>query len=484
MQLSALADRISGEASLIGEDVEIADVTHDSRLVKPGDLFVAVRGYETDGHRYLDDAIESGAAGVAVERAAHVESPQLVVADTRAALGPLAAAVHGEPSRKISVIGVTGTNGKTTVTHLIEGIVEAAGLKPGVIGTVGARIAGVSVPVPRTTPEASDLQRLLDRMVGAGVDVAAIEVSSHALALHRVDGTWFRVGAFTNLMRDHLDFHGDMDAYFETKRDLFSAARVDRAVVAVDDEAGRAIAEAAAVPVTTTAVDHDAQITAADIATTMDGSSFTIVTQEGSYAASIPLPGAFNVKNALVAAAVAREIGIGEQAIVTGLAGVDAIPGRFEAVVVGQSFGVVVDYAHTPDAVEAVVASARQITDGRVITVIGAGGDRAREKRPAMGAAAAAADLAVITSDNPRSEDPEAIIADMIAGVPKGADVITETDRRLAIRSALNSAGEADLVLILGKGHEQGQELEDTVLPFDDRVVAAEELRSIIGKGP
>jgi UDP-N-acetylmuramoyl-L-alanyl-D-glutamate--2,6-diaminopimelate ligase len=216
----------------------------------------------------------------------------------------------------------------------------------------------------------------------------------------------------------------------------------------------------------------------------MDGSSFTIVTPEGSYAASIPLPGVFNVKNALVAAAVAREIGIGEQAIVTGLAGVDVIPGRFEAVVVGQSFGVVVDYAHTPDAVEAVVASARQITDGRVITVIGAGGDRDREKRPAMGAAAAAADLAVITSDNPRSEDPEAIIADMIAGVPKGADVITEPDRRAAIRSALNSAGEADLVLILGKGHEQGQELDDTVLPFDDRVVAAEELRSITGTGP
>ena len=484
MLLSALADRVSGEAGLVGDDVDITDVTHDSRLVKPGDLFVAVRGYETDGHRYLDDAVESGAAAVAVEQAADIKTPQLVVADTRAALGPLAAAVHGEPSRKISVIGVTGTNGKTTVTHLIEGIVDAAGLKPGVIGTVGARIAGVSIPVPRTTPEASDLQRLLDQMVGAGVDVAAIEVSSHALALNRVDGTWFAVGAFTNLMRDHLDFHGDMDTYFATKRELFSSARVERAVVAVDDEAGRSIAGASAVPVTTTAVDHDAQVTAVDIATTMDGSAFTIVTPEGSYAASIPLPGAFNVKNALVAAAIAREIGIDEQAIVAGLGGVGAIPGRFESVVAGQPFAVVVDYAHTPDAVKAVVASARQITNGRVITVIGAGGDRDREKRPAMGAAAAAADLAVITSDNPRSEDPQAIIADMIAGVPKGADVITEPDRRTAIRSALNSAGEADLVLILGKGHEQGQELGDTTLPFDDRVVAAEELRSIRGDGP
>ncbi len=483
MLLSALADWISGEASLVGDDVDISDVTHDSRLVKPGDLFVAVRGYETDGHRSLGDAIAWGAAALGVEEAARTDTPQLVVADTRTALGPLAAAVHGEPSRKIPVIGVTGTNGKTTVTHLIEGIVEAAGLTPGVIGTVGARIAGMSVAVPRTTPEASDLQRLLDQMVAAGVDVAAIEVSSHALALHRVDGTWFAVGAFTNLMQDHLDFHGDMETYFATKRQLFSATRVGRAVVAVDDAAGRAIADSAEVPVTTTAVHNDAQLTAADIATTMDGSSFTIVTPEGSYAASIPLPGAFNVENALVAAAVAREIGIGEQAIVAGLAQVGAIPGRFEAVAVGQPFGVVVDYAHTPDAVEAVVASARQITNGRVIAVIGAGGDRDREKRPAMGSAAAAADLAVITSDNPRSEDPVAIIADVVAGVPPGADAITEPDRRTAIRRALDSAGDADLVLILGKGHEQGQEIGDTVVPFDDRLVAAEELSAITGVG-
>ena len=483
MLLSALADRLTGEVDLLGDDVAVTDVTHDSRLVKPGDLFVAIRGFKTDGHRYLDAAVEAGAAAVVVDRSSDVRSAQLVVTDTRTALGPLAAAVHGEPSRQIAVVGITGTNGKTTVTHLLESIVDAAGLIPGVIGTVGARIAGEDVPVPRTTPEASDLQRLLDQMVDAGVDVAAIEVSSHALALHRVDGTWFRVGAFTNLMQDHLDFHGDMDTYFEAKRQLFSADRVERAVVAIDDDAGRTIADAVTTPVTTAAVDHDAQVMAEDITTTMDGSSFTIITPGGSYRASIPLPGAFNVQNALVAAAISRDLGIGADAIVAGLAGVGAIPGRFQPVVAGQPFGVVVDYAHTPDAVSAVVASARRITEGRVIAVVGAGGDRDREKRPAMGAAAAAADLAVITSDNPRSEDPAAIIAEVIAGIPEGADVITEPDRRTAIRSALSSAGDADLVLILGKGHEQGQEFDDTVLPFDDRVVAAEELQSIRGLG-
>jgi UDP-N-acetylmuramoyl-L-alanyl-D-glutamate--2,6-diaminopimelate ligase len=479
MRLSTLAERVPGNASVVGDDVAVEDVTHDSRSVKPGDLFVAVRGLETDGHRFVAAALAAGAAAVAVERTGEGRHSQLVVDDTRAALGPLAAAVHGDPSQHIAVVGVTGTNGKTTVTHFIESIVGAAGLVPGVIGTVGARIGGKHISVPRTTPEASDLQRLLSDMAAAAVDVAAIEVSSHALSLHRVNGTRFRVAAFTNLMQDHLDFHGDMDSYLSAKRRLFDGALSERAVVVVDDEAGRSIASSVAIPVTTVSVGGDAAVTASDVSVTMQGSSFTVRSPDGDYRASIPLPGLFNVRNALVAATVAAELGIDQESIVTGLAGVGGIPGRFERVDAGQPFDVVVDYAHTPDAIAAVVGSARPLTDRSLIAVVGAGGDRDREKRPAMGAAASGADLVVITSDNPRSEDPDAIIEAVAAGVPDGVAVVTEPDRRSAIKLALSRAGAGDLVLILGKGHEQGQEVAGTVLPFDDRLVAAEELGKV-----
>jgi UDP-N-acetylmuramoyl-L-alanyl-D-glutamate--2,6-diaminopimelate ligase len=481
MRLSVLAKRVPGEATVVGPDVSVGDVTHDSRLVEPGDLFVAVPGLETDGHQYVTAALEAGAAAVAVEMAlaTPTDTSQLIVDDTRSALGPLAAAVHGDPSQRIAVVGVTGTNGKTTVTHLLESIVSAADLTPGVIGTVGAHLGVARVPLSLTTPEASDLQRLLAEMVEAGVDVAALEVSSHALALQRVNGTWFRVAAFTNLMQDHLDFHGDMDAYLAAKQQLFDADRAERAVVAIDDEAGRSIAAAVRIPATTVAVDGEADISASDIAVTMEGSTFTVRTPEGEFAASIPLPGVFNVQNAVVAAATARDLGIGEEAIIAGLADVSTIPGRFEPVNAGQTFGVVVDYAHTPDAIAAVVESARLLAGGSVIALIGAGGDRDKSKRPAMGAAAAAADLVVVTSDNPRSEDPDAIIGEVVGGIPTDVDLITEPDRRAAIRAALSGAGDRDLVLILGKGHEQGQEVAGVIHPFDDRVVAAEELGAL-----
>ncbi len=478
MRLSVLTERVPG-AAVVGDDVGVEDVTHDSRAVKPGDLFVAVRGLETDGHRFIDAALEAGAAAVAVEQRVDGPMSQLVVADTRAALGPLAAAVHDDPSRRTIVVGITGTNGKTTVTHLLESIVAAAGMVPGVIGTVGAHVAGRYVPVARTTPEASDLQRLLAEMVEAGVDVAAIEVSSHALSLHRIDGTRLRVAAFTNLMQDHLDFHGDMAAYLDAKRRLFEPGLAERAVITVDDEAGRSIAESAAIPVTTVSVADGADVVATDIAVTMRGSTFTVNTPTGSFAASIPLPGSFNVQNALVAAAVAAELGIDETAIVAGLSAVGSIPGRFEPVYAGGPFGVVVDYAHTPDAVAAVVGSSRHLTDGSLITVVGAGGDRDRDKRPAMGRAASSSDLVVVTSDNPRSEDPLTIIDEVAAGVPDGVAVVIEPDRRAAIRLALGRAGPGDLVLILGKGHEQGQEIAGVVHPFDDRIVALEELAGV-----
>lgn len=486
MRLSTLADRLPGDATLIGPDVTVIDVSHDSRQVKAGDLFVAVRGLETDGHRYLDAALDAGAAAVAVEVVSdHLREAghsQLSVEDTRSALGALAAAVHGDPSQRMAVVGVTGTNGKTTVTHLLEAILAAAGMTPGVVGTVGARVGGEHVPTVRTTPEASDLQRLLGEMVETGVDVAAIEVSSHALALERVNGTRFRVAAFTNLMQDHLDFHGDMEAYLAAKRRLFAADLAERAVIAIDDEAGRSIAAGITIPVATVAVDGPADVSATDIVVTMEGSSFTVRTPEGNFAAEIPLPGVFNVQNAVVAAAIARELGIGRTAVAAGLSGVKPIPGRFEPVDGGQRFGVVVDYAHTPDAIAAVVASGRRLAPGgSLIAVVGAGGDRDQQKRPAMGAAAAAADVIVVTSDNPRSEDPAGIIEAVVAGIPGGADVTTEPDRRAAIRAAVARADEGDLVLILGKGHEQGQEIAGVVHPFDDRLVAAEELDSLRG---
>jgi len=478
LRLSEIAARLTGGIQVVGADPLITGVTHDSRAVGPGDLFVAIPGALVDGHDYVERAVASGAAAVAVERSVDCPS-RIVVSDARAALPWLAAAVYGDPSHHLPVVGVTGTNGKTTVTHLLERIIIASGRTPGVVGTIGARIGQIEESVARTTPEASDLQRLLAEMIDAGVDVAAIEVSSHALSLHRVDAIRFRVAAFTNLMQDHLDFHGDMDRYFAAKASLFTLDRADHAVVGVDDEAGRKIAASTAVPATTVSVDGDADITASSLEESFGGSSFTVNTPTGSFAAHLPIPGRFNVHNALVAAAIALELRIDAEAVISGLASATTIPGRFERVAGDDGPVVVVDYAHTPDAIEAVVRGARRLSTGRIVVIFGAGGDRDREKRPAMGRAAASADLVVLTSDNPRSEDPDVIRASVRSGIEASTDVIEEPDRRRAIRHGLEAAGPGDLVLILGKGHEAGQEIGGMIEPFDDRVVALEELLAL-----
>jgi len=478
LRLSEIAARLTGGGRVVGADPLITGVTHDSRAVGPGDLFVAIPGAVTDGHDYVERAFASGAASVAVERDLDCPS-RIVVPDARAALPWLAAAVYGNPSHHLPVIGVTGTNGKTTVTHLLEQIVIASGRTPGVVGTIGARIGRTEESLARTTPEASDLQRLLAEMVDADVDVAAIEVSSHALSLHRVDAIRFRVAAFTNLMQDHLDFHGDMDRYFAAKASLFTPDRAGHAVISVDDEAGREIAASTAVPTTTVAIDGNADITASFLGESFDGSSFSMDTPTGSFPAHLPIPGRFNVHNALVAGAIALNLGIDAEAVVRGLASVTTIPGRFERVPGDDGPAVVVDYAHTPDAIDAVVTGARRLSTGRVIVIFGAGGDRDREKRPAMGRAAGSADLVILTSDNPRSEDPEVIRASVRSGMEASAVVVEEPDRRRAIRRGLEAAGPDDLVLILGKGHEGGQEIAGRTEPFDDRVVALEELRSL-----
>ncbi len=475
----------AGGGRVVGDGtVRVADVHHDSGDVTPGSLFVAVRGLRTDGHRYVPAAIAAGAAAVCVEQPLDATVPQLVVPDTRAALGPLAAAVHGHPSDRLTIVGVTGTNGKTTVVHFLEAIATAAGLTAGAAGTLGTRIAGRAQPQARTTPEATDFQRLLAAMADAGVDVAAVEVSSHALRLGRVAGTRFAVGAFTNLSQDHLDFHHDMDDYFAAKASLFEPARVARAVVWVDDPWGARLAGRLAVPVTTVGL-AGGDVHAEGVAADFDGSSFTVVTPGGSGRAEIRLPGGFNVANALVAAACAQAVGIDLDAVAAGLAAVPRVAGRMEAVRRAGGPEVIVDYAHTPAGVAAAIATARELGGGRVVAVVGAGGDRDQAKRPAMGRAAASADLAVVTNDNPRSEPPEAIIAAVVEGARQvaGAHVLVEADRRLAIRTALARAGEGDVVLVLGKGHEPGQDFGDRVEPFDDVAVAREELeRKVAGR--
>jgi UDP-N-acetylmuramoyl-L-alanyl-D-glutamate--2,6-diaminopimelate ligase len=478
--LSDLVGRLPGGGRLEGADGFITGVTHDSRLVGAGDLFVAIRGELHDGHDYVDRAIAAGAAAVVVERGTNGPS-RIVVSDARAALPWAAAAVYGDPSLRIPVVGVTGTNGKTTVTHMLEQIVVAAGHTAGIVGTVGARIGDSGRAVARTTPESSDLQRLLSEMVDAGVDVAAIEVSSHALSLHRVDGIHFRIVAFTNLMQDHLDFHGDMEAYFNAKASLFVAERTDHAVIAVDGGPGRRIAAATDVPVTTVALDRDADVRASSIAESIACSSFLIITDGREIPVELLIPGRFNVENAMVAAAVALDLGIDDGSISRGLSSIGSIPGRFERIEAGQDFGVIVDYAHTPDAIDAVIDSAFRMSGGRVIVVFGAGGDRDQEKRPAMGRAASRADIAILTTDNPRAEDPVAIMEAVRSGMEKTTGVVEESDRRTAIRYALEEARPDDLVLILGKGHEADQEIGGWSEPFDDREVVADELRAVMG---
>ena len=477
--LNALASVVGGAVAGDGK-VPVFDVTHDSKTAAPGVLFVAVRGLRTDGHLFVPAARVAGAA-VCVEKDPRDGGPTLVVADSRAALAPLAAHVHGDPSRHLRLVGVTGTNGKTTSTHFIEAIVKAVGLTPGLVGTVGARIGGDPIRVTHTTPEATDFQRLLRRMVDAGVDVAAVEVSSHALSLGRVAASWFEAAAFTNLSQDHLDFYPDMEAYYQAKASLFVPGLCGRAVIWVDDPAGARLAGETSLPVVRVGRSSVADVSATGVVLGLDGSTFTLVGAGAESRVQVHLPGEFNVANALVAAAVAAAIGIPSDSIAAGIGAVGSVPGRFEVVEVGKDFTVAVDYAHTPDGVAAVIGAGRGLVGaGRVIVVVGAGGDRDRTKRPLMGRAAAEADVAFITSDNPRSEDPREIIAQVVSGTIGGpAAVQVEPDRRLAIRAALATAVRGDLVLVLGKGHEQGQQFADRVLPFDDRTVVREETAAL-----
>jgi UDP-N-acetylmuramoyl-L-alanyl-D-glutamate--2,6-diaminopimelate ligase len=462
--------------------VMVDDVTHDSRAAGPGVLFAARPGQRADGHDHAPAAVAAGSPALLVERVLDLDVPQLVVESVAQTMGHAAAAVHRQPSAELLLVGITGTNGKTTTTYLVDSALRAAGRTTGLIGTVQTLIAGEQVPGVRTTPESTDLQRLLRRMCTAGVDAASMEVSSHGLALGRITGTRFDIAAFTNLTQDHLDFHANLEEYFEAKAILFTPALSERAVINVDDEHGRVLVDRAPVPMTTVSLRGAADVTATDVVTGPRGSTFTAVLGGRRVPVRTQLPGHFNVANSLLALAIADVAGIDLEAAATGIAALPGVPGRMERVEAGQPFTVLVDYAHTPDSVENVLHAARALTDGRVIVVVGCGGDRDAAKRPLMGRAAAElADLAVLTSDNPRSEDPMAILDAVVEGARTVADArwTVEVDRRTAIGAALHAAGPDDVVVIAGKGHETYQELADRTIDFDDRAVA----RSVLCAG-
>jgi UDP-N-acetylmuramoyl-L-alanyl-D-glutamate--2,6-diaminopimelate ligase len=460
-------------------DVRITGLAFDNRTVEPGGLFFCVPGFTRDGHDFAPDAVARGAAALVVQRPLGLGVPEVVVEDVRSAMAVAAARFFGDPTASMDVVGVTGTNGKTTTAFLVRALLEAAGRPCGLLGTVKSVVGGVDHPVERTTPEAIDLQRTFRAMFDAGDVACAMEISSHALELRRSDGIHVAVAVFTNLTQDHLDFHPDMEAYFQAKRLLF-ASRLTRARIAgADDPYGRRLAEE--FPGTVTFGLSGGDFRAEDVIHAADHSEFTAITPEGSFPARIGLPGRFNVLNALAAWAAAATLGVPGSVIVDALASAPPPPGRFEPVDEGQPFAVIVDYSHTPDSLENALRAAREVTSGRVIAVFGAGGDRDRGKRPLMGAAAARwSDISIVTSDNPRSEDPDAIIAEILTGVEDRSGVEVEPDRRRAIGRAVELAAAGDVIVIAGKGHEQGQEFADgRKEPFDDVTVAREALRTV-----
>jgi UDP-N-acetylmuramoyl-L-alanyl-D-glutamate--2,6-diaminopimelate ligase len=447
-------------------------------------------GEKFDGHTYIPTALAQGAAALLIQED-HLSSlpdgaSAIAVTDTRRALPLLASAVYGDPSLHLKLVGVTGTNGKTTTTNLIASILRASGLKAGTIGTLGAELMGVSLPSEHTTPEADQLQALLAEMRNRGAEAVVMEVSSHALAQYRTDGCAYDAAAFTNLTQDHLDYHKDMESYFLAKMRLFTdypdaSPKPFAASVNLDDPHGEAVARAARGKVITYGVQNRAGIMASNVQLEPGRVAFRASTPAGDFDAELGIGGAFQVYNALAAIGVGIGLDIPTHAISEGLASLKSVPGRFESVPTGRGFHVIVDYAHTPDGLENLLSSARRLNPSRLIVVFGCGGNRDRTKRPIMGRIAAKqAEIAVVTSDNPRNEDPQAIIADIMPGMEgASARVVVEPDRRAAIGIALHEAQDGDIVLIAGKGHEDYQLVGDKVLPFDDRLVARELLGTL-----
>jgi UDP-N-acetylmuramoyl-L-alanyl-D-glutamate--2,6-diaminopimelate ligase len=455
--------------------VEIRELAYDARAVSPGALFFCVPGSRADGHEFAAEAVANGAVALVVERPLELEVPQLVVEDARRAMGVAADEFFERPTEQLELAGVTGTNGKTTTAFLLYSILAAGGRRPGLLGTIESRVGGERRPALRTTPEAIDLQRSFREMLDGGDRSCAMEATSHGSELGRLDRVRFSALVFTNLTQDHLDFHGTIERYFDAKRRLFTEERPP-AAVNIGDPYGRRLAEELQGHdrLVTFGFADDAELRPEGLDLGQRGARFTA----GGLELETRLRGRFNVENVLGAVAAARLLGIEDDAIQRGVRELRGVPGRFEAVDEGQPFAVLVDYAHTPDSLENVLRTARDLAQNRLICVFGCGGDRDRGKRPLMGRIASElADLAIVTSDNPRSEEPDAIIGEIVAGA--SGEVEVEPDRREAIARAIGTAGEGDVIVIAGKGHEQGQELADRTVPFDDRDVAREALRRL-----
>jgi UDP-N-acetylmuramoyl-L-alanyl-D-glutamate--2,6-diaminopimelate ligase len=464
--------------------IDIRGLAYDSRQVKPGDVFIALKGLKAAGADFAADAIRRGAVAVVADRPADadVAVPWVIVQDARATMAALAAEFYGHPSRSMQVVGITGTNGKTTTAYLLRAVFESAGKKCGLLGTVSYSVGDQELPAARTTPEAPDVQRMFRQMVDAGCRACVMEVSSHALALRRVDGTAFAAGVFTNLTRDHLDYHGDMESYFAAKRRLFDLLPPGvPGAINLDDPRGESLRKTVSSPITY-AINKQADVTPGPLTLTFEGLEFDARTPKGAVHVRSRLVGRPNVSNILATIAIATALDVPTSAIERGLESLGGVPGRFELVSTSEDdIVVVIDYAHTDDALKNLLETARPLAQRRVITVFGCGGDRDRTKRPLMGAVAARlSDVVVMTSDNPRSEDPARIIEEIKRGIPPASDRTAATfaivDRREAIQFAIKKAEPGDLVLLAGKGHEQSQTIGSEERPFDEAAIAREAL--------
>ncbi len=472
-------DHVIPDSPVAARGVEVTALAYDNRAVQPGTLFFCVRGFTRDGHEFAPEAIANGAVALVVDHPLNLGVPEVVVDNVRAAMAPAAANFYKDPTKDLQVVGVTGTNGKTTTAFLVRDLLEADNRRTGLLGTVKSIIGGEAHEVVRTTPEAIDLQRTFRQMREANDVAAVMEVSSHALELSRADAIHFAAAIFTNLTQDHLDFHATMEDYFHAKRKLFVELTPQHSIVNVDDPYGKRLADELKDQVVTFALDNpNANFRATNIDMTLTGSTFTAKIPDGTIDLKTPLRGRFNIYNVLGAFAAARALDVPQETARQAVTTAGVVPGRFEAVDEGQAFAVIVDYAHTPDSLENVLNAARGLTEKRVIVVFGAGGDRDTTKRPLMGEIASRlADEAIVTSDNPRSEDPEKIIEAILKGSKLGTP--HDADRKAAIVKAIADAQPGDVVVIAGKGHEQGQEFENgRKIPFDDVTVARDALRS------
>jgi UDP-N-acetylmuramoyl-L-alanyl-D-glutamate--2,6-diaminopimelate ligase len=480
--LGEIAEYLDGTASVPLDAVPVIGLSLNASAIQPGELFIALPGTNTHGARFAGAARDRGAAAILTDREgddvlrqeSSVEALAVIVVDNlRSQLGRIASWFYRNPSEQMQVAGITGTNGKTTSTYLLDAALRSTGHVTGLIGTVETRIAEHILPSARTTPEAPELQRLFAEMLEKNVSAVAMEVSSHALTLGRVSGTRFAVSAFTNLSQDHLDFHGSLEEYYLAKASLFEDHYSSSAIISVDDDYGRKLFRECAIPALALSINGPADWWLDQIDMTTSGATARVHSPDGEVVhLRIALPGRFNLSNALVAIACAVNMGLTVEAATAGVGSCHGVPGRMERIDSGQEFLAIVDYAHTPEAVESVLRELRALTNGRIITVLGCGGDRDAGKRPLMGRAAAlGSDLAIFTNDNPRSEEPQAILSMMAAGASEvqGATFEIEPDRRSAIAMAIAAASPGDVVLISGKGHEQGQEVAGVVTPFDDR---------------